>query len=166
MWSFKTFFKKKKMKKKKRRRRLCNGSVNVRNKSVTSLLIWFHYGREISGFSSDLRRSEGEKKKKKKKWWQTDLTCIIWIWIRIYIYIYICCWIVRKLKRMNERGGANSERGIWIQRMDHGLGSLNSQDYDGVQLNELLLLLPTYCVSVRFNYYIELKKKQKHTVRL
>ena len=62
---------------------------------------------------------------------------------------------------MNERGGANSERGIWIQRMDHGLGSLNSQDYDGVQLNELLLLLPTCCVSVCFNYYIELKKKTK-----
>ena len=149
------------MKKKKRRRRLCNGSVNVRNKSVTSLLIWFHYGREISGFSSDLRRSEGEKKKK-KKWWQTDLTCIIWIWIRIYIYIYIYMLLNCKKVKENE----------WKRRSQQWTRYLNSEDGSWFRISQLsrlwwrsiewIITASTYLLCVcTFQLLYRIKKKTK-----
>ena len=146
------------MKKKKRRRRLCNGSVNVRNKSVTSLLIWFHYGREISGFSSDLRRSEGEKKKKvmanRPHLHNMNMNTNIYI----YIYMLLNC---KKVKE-NE----------WKRRSQQWTRYLNSEDGSWFRISQLsrlwwrsiewIITASTYLLCVcMFQLLYRIKKKTK-----
>ena len=148
------------MKKKKRRRRLCNGSVNVRNKSVTSLLIWFHYGREISGFSSDLRRSEGEKKKKKKVMANRPHLHNMNMNTNIYIYIYM----LLNCKKVKENE--------WKRRSQQWTRYLNSEDGSWFRISQLsrlwwrsiewIITASTYLLCVcTFQLLYRIKKKTK-----